>query len=55
MEILRTSESDAAAILDGIADYPSGSRFVSIPAGDGADDQELRVHMVDSDLSLIHI
>ena len=48
MEILRTSEADAAEILGGIADYPSGSRVVTIAAGDGADDQELRVHMVDS-------
>ena len=50
MNILRTSEADATEILNSIADYPSGSRFVSIPAGDGADDgRDLRVHMVDSD------
>lgn len=49
MEILRTSEADAAEIRGGIADYPSGSRFVTIPAGDGADDdQTLRVHLIDS-------
>lgn len=47
MDILCTSEADAAKILGGVADYPSGSRFVSIPAGDDAG-QDLRVHMVDS-------
>ena len=47
MEILRTSDADAAEILAGIADYPDGSRFVTIPAG-GDTDQELRVHLVDT-------
>ncbi len=45
MEILRTTEAVAAEILDGIADYPTGSRFVTIPAGDV---QDLRMHLVDA-------
>ena len=51
MEILRTSEADAAEIRGGIADYPSGSRFVTIPAGDGADATKscASTSMVDSD------
>ncbi len=49
MEILRTSEAEAAKILGGIADYPSGSRFVSIPAdSDQADGPNLNVHLVES-------
>ena len=47
MEILRTSEADAAEILRGINDYPNGSRFVTVPAGD-SDGQDLRVHLVDA-------
>jgi len=47
MEILRTSDADAAELLAGIADYPDGSRFVTIAAG-GDTDQELRVHLVDT-------
>jgi haloalkane dehalogenase len=40
MHILRTP----ADAIDGLADYPTERRYVSIPAGDG---QELRVHLVD--------
>jgi haloalkane dehalogenase len=47
MEILRISEADAADILRGIDDYPSGSRFVEVAAGDDAG-QRLRVHLVDA-------
>ena len=47
MEILRTSDADAAEILAGIADYPDGSRFVTIPPA-VTRDQELRVHLVDA-------
>jgi len=49
MQILRTSEADAAQILGSIADYPSGSRLLTIPAANEADDgQDLRVHLVDA-------
>ncbi|MFZ4811817.1 MAG: haloalkane dehalogenase, partial [Ilumatobacteraceae bacterium] len=44
MEILRTSDDQVAEIVTGIAGYPPGSRFVTIPSGDG---QDLRVHLVD--------
>jgi haloalkane dehalogenase len=45
MRFLRTPEQHAGEILAGIAGYPAGSRFVSIPSGDG---QDLRVHLVDA-------
>jgi haloalkane dehalogenase len=45
MRFLRTPEQQAGEILAGIAGYPAGSRFVSIPSGDG---QDLRVHLVDA-------
>ena len=49
MEILRASEADAAEILASIADYPRGSRFVTVPAGADEDaGQDLRVHLVDA-------
>ena len=48
MEILRTSEAVAAEILGGITDYPTGSRFITIPAAAEPDGQDLRVHLVDS-------
>ncbi len=47
MELLRTSDADAAEIMGGIANAPTGSRFVTVPAGD-SEGHDLRVHLVDA-------